>query len=59
LVSMSHEVPSMERIPMCEMEVVSKMTTWKVNQTSVSMGRSVVLTVVRMRTQKVQAIVYE
>lgn len=45
---MSHEVPSTDRIPVCEMAVVSKMTTWKVNLTSVSMGRSVDLRVVRM-----------
>lgn len=56
---MSHEVPSMDRIPMGEMEVVSKMTTWKVNLTSVSMGRSVVPTVVMMRTQKMHPLAYE
>lgn len=44
---------------MCEKAMVSEMATPKVNLTSVSMDRSIVLTVVRMRTQKVQALVYE
>ena len=41
------------------MDAISKMATWKVNLTSVSMDRLIVLRVVRMRTQKVQALVYE